>query len=117
MCKWFDLSEAEWSLITLPFNLIGIAFIFIGLQRNHLSSKEMEKYKTPHSFEKTTKLVDKGVFNYTRNQMYLGMTSGLIGIALLFQNIFGFISPLTFFLIMEFKFIPYENKKLMEEIG
>ena len=49
--------------------------------------------------------------------MYLGGVLFLTGLALLLQNVMAFISPVLFFLIMNFMFIPYEEQKMLKEHG
>ena len=58
-----------------------------------------------------------GYFRFTRNPMYLGITMGLAGVALLTGNIFNFLFPTTYAVLMEIFFIRPEEKLLEERFG
>jgi len=60
-------------------------------------------------------MVAEGTYKFTRNPMYLGVTIALLGAAIFFGNALSFLSPLIFFLIMNYYFVPREEK-LMENI-
>jgi len=49
--------------------------------------------------------------------MYLGMTSVLLGVALLHGSLIGFLCPILFIIIMEKVFIPTEEKNLDNAFG
>jgi len=72
---------------------------------------------TKEDFSESKTVVVGGPYKYSRNPMYAGMIIFLIGLVILFENILGFISPVLFFLIMEFMFIPFEEKKMEKELG
>jgi protein-S-isoprenylcysteine O-methyltransferase Ste14 len=108
---------AQYNIIPFPFNWLGLGLFLGGLLLNFLATREFEKYYTPHSFAPSTALVRSGVFSFSRNPIYLGMILGLGGIAILFQNPFSLLAPILFYLVVEFKFIPFEEKKMATEIG
>ena len=65
----------------------------------------------------TTTLITGDVYRLTRNPMYLGIVLMILGVALSTGSVFLYLAALTFFLIIEFVFCPYEEKKLESSIG
>ena len=107
----------HYSAITPPYNWFGILFLCLGAYLNIGAERIMKQHGTPHKFEKSVRVVQEGVFTISRNPMYLGMTLILIGFALISKNVATFISPLGFFLSMNILFIPYEERKMTQELG
>lgn len=62
-------------------------------------------------------LVTEGVYRFTRNPMYLGMTSILLGVALAVGSVAFYLVPLLFFVVMQIYFCPYEEQKLASIFG
>lgn len=72
-----------------------------------------QKYKTPvKPAEIPTAVVTAGPYRFTRNPMYLGFVLMLLGTAFLMGTPPMFLAPLTFFLILNSTFIPYEEAKM-----
>jgi protein-S-isoprenylcysteine O-methyltransferase Ste14 len=105
------------NMISFPFNWLGLILVIGGVALTASATREFEKYNTPHNFNTSTTLVTSGVYKFSRNPIYLGMILGLVGVAILFQNLFSFLAPILFFLIIEFRFIPFEEEKMAVEIG
>ena len=89
---------------------IGIYFIV-------KSSYSLKKQNTPDNFRISTAVVETGLYKYSRNPMYLGALIFLIGLSVLFGNLISFISPVLFFIIINWMFIPYEEEKMEKEMG
>jgi protein-S-isoprenylcysteine O-methyltransferase Ste14 len=77
----------------------------------------LKKFETTHKFDTPVALVTGGVYTKTRNPMYLGMSLFLLGFAICFGNLFGLLTPVIFILIVNFKFIPFEEKMMEEKFG
>jgi protein-S-isoprenylcysteine O-methyltransferase Ste14 len=107
----------QYNIIPFPFNWLGVVPLLVGFLLISLARNELERYDTPHNFSPSTILVKSGAFNFSRNPMYLGMTLVLVGTAILIQNPFSLLAPIFFFLVIELKFIPFEEGKMAEEIG
>jgi len=105
------------NLINSPYNLLGIFPIIFGFYLIARAYYIFKMYKTPEKFEKSTYLVTSDIYKYSRNPMYLGAIIFLIGLAVLCKNLIGFLSPIFLFLILNFVFIPYEEKKTARELG
>ena len=65
----------------------------------------------------TTTLITGDVYRLTRNPMYLGVVLMLLGVAIGTGGLPFYIAALTFFLIIEFAFCPYEEAKLEQCYG
>jgi len=77
----------------------------------------MKSYRTAHNFDKSTTVIEKSFFSFSRNPMYLGMILILIGMSIWMNNAWTLLAPIFFFLVMQFKFIPFEEKKMEQELG
>lgn len=60
-------------------------------------------------------LVTRGPFRFTRNPMYLGMVTALVGVAIMIGTLPMFIAALAHFLMMNFVFIPFEEEKMQRQ--
>ena len=83
-----------------------------------LSTNLFKKSGTPKSpFKKPKAIVTSGPYRFTRNPMYLGVTTTSLGIATLFGTLIVFLAPLFFFLTINATFIPREEKLLRQIFG
>ena len=64
-----------------------------------------------------SKLVTLGAYLWTRNPMYLGVLTTLIGFALFMGTLPFFLVPWLFFLTVNRVHIPYEETKLIRQFG
>lgn len=105
-------------LISSPINYIGIVFIVFGAIINLWADKIFKKYNTTvKPDEKPAKLIDCGPFRISRHPMYLGMTSILLGTAVLLGSLIAFIFPVIFFFIIHYQYISKEEKMMEDEFG
>ncbi|WP_024955082.1 methyltransferase family protein [Sulfurospirillum arcachonense] len=95
---------------SIPIMCIGIYFIVA-------SYFLFQKKDTTVLYNKSTSVVADGLYKISRNPMYLGFLLVLIGFSLLSENLISFISPILFFLVIHWMFIPYEEEKMEEEMG
>jgi len=110
-CKQFNIIE-------FPLNIIfGMPLLILGIYLIIISHFLLEKNNTPEKFQKTTYLVKGGIYKYSRNPMYLGFVILLFGISFVLGNLISFISPVFFFVVINWMFIPYEEEKMKVEIG
>ena len=101
----------------LPLLFLAAGFIII-----FLANKKFKKYETtvnPLKPEMSTTLVTEGIFKYTRNPMYLGLTLILLAACFYFNSFLGIIIyfPLFVCYITIFQILPEEDalKKLYNE--
>lgn len=103
-----------YSLIKFPFNLIGILPFAYGFKVLRRASKLFETKKTTFRLETSRELVIEGDFKYSRNPMYLGSLILIIGLSVFIGSSIGLLSPILFFMTINFLVIPREEK-LMEQ--
>jgi len=105
-------------IIFPPHNYVGIVLILFGVIINVWADalfKKNEINVKPH--EVPVKLLVSGPFRMSRHPMYLGMTSILLGVAILLGSLVTFIFPMIFVVVMEIVFIPLEEKNLEKNFG
>ena len=95
-------------------NTLSLIFLIIGFVIIFSATKEFKKYDTtvnPMKPETSTSLVTSGIFKYTRNPMYLGLTSILLASCFYFSSLLGIIVyvPLFILYITVFQIIPEEE--------
>jgi len=102
----------------LKFTLTGSTVMGIGLGVVGLSSaimgvRQFKKAQTtpnPKEIDKATSLVTSGIYRYTRNPMYLGLTLILLGWALYLSHFLTFILiPIFMVYITRFQIQPEER--------
>jgi protein-S-isoprenylcysteine O-methyltransferase Ste14 len=62
-------------------------------------------------------LVTSGIYRLSRHPMYLGMILMLAGLATLVGTLPFYLAALTFYLVIETVFRPYEEAKLLDTFG
>jgi len=105
-------------LVPSPYRYMGVLLIAVGIWLN-LWADHLFRHKktTVKPFEHPAALVEKGPFLFTRNPMYLGMIILLAGAAITVGSVLSLISPVLFFVIARFHFIPAEEKAMEETFG
>ena len=102
--NYFEISAR----LFLVIPIILIASI-IGI----LALYDFHKHKTtfhPHTPEKTSKVVNTGVFGYSRNPMYIALVLILVALGVYIQNYTSFIIiPVFIWYITRFQIIPEER--------
>jgi protein-S-isoprenylcysteine O-methyltransferase Ste14 len=105
-------------ILHFPFTLIGILPVISGLFINLQANNILRQNKTSTDFfEKPTILVIDGSFRYSRNPLYLGGVIFSLGIAILLGSLISFIFPIILFLLLNFLYIPQEEKQLENIFG
>lgn len=101
------------------FYLIGL-FILLSSVVALASVWQFYREKTtidPQQLEKTTRLVTSGIFQFTRNPMYLSILFTLIAWALWLENLLAWIGvPIFIFLMNRFQ-IAREERFLEQKFG
>ena len=94
-------------------DILSYMCYFIGLCILILAVNSFNKQSTtvnPIKIENASSLVTSGVFEYSRNPMYLGMALILLGLALMFNMIGGILFTLLFTIyITKFQIKPEEE--------
>ena len=111
---WFP----QYRFIYGSYRIIGILIFILGLSKTFSSFYLFKKNKTPIlPGQKPTFVVMSGPYKFTRNPMYLGVTTALTGVAFYLGNLLAFVSPLIFFLATNFIYVPFEEKLLEKIFG
>ena len=103
--------------IPFPINCLGIVLIVVGTYLVLNPHFLFKKRGTPENFKPSTSVVKGGLFRYSRNPMYLGFVTLLVGVSWLIGILVGFLWPLFFFSVINWMFIPYEEEKMERECG
>lgn len=105
-------------IIPTPYAYAGAVLAVLGIAVTITGARTFRKAGTPVvPFEPSTVLVTHGLYRYTRNPMYLGLVSVLIGAAILFGSLGAWI-PIPFFIwIIRARFILGEERFLESIFG
>lgn len=68
-------------------------------------------------FTPASSLVTTGVFGFSRNPMYTGMVLGLIGVALMTNQLWPWLIVVAFTLVIRYRFIAREEIQMLETFG
>jgi len=100
------------------FYYAGVVLLLAGLATMIGCTRMFRKAETPvKPFERSTVLLTSGIYGYTRNPVYLGMLSMLLGFALMLGTLTPFLVPPVFFFIISEGFVRYEEPFLEEIFG
>ena len=107
-------------LFSLPISvdlssLLGLILILSGISLVFVSLRFMRKMKTTFIPDGTPEvLISSGPFKFSRNPIYLGMLTVLVGVAFLMSSLSAIIIAFVFGIIINFTWIAHEEKKLHE---
>jgi len=100
------------------WNLLGLIFIASGMTMNLIADKALHQSGTTvKPFQESSTLVTSGIFQISRNPMYLGMVSILTGIAILLASLSPFLVIFAFVVLITNSFIKIEEGMLAEKFG
>ena len=96
----------------------GYVWMASGVALSITSALQFRKIGTTAlPFGTPSQLITLGAYLWTRNPMYLGILTALIGVAIYKGTLFFFLVPWLFFLVINQIHIPYEEAKLNEIFG
>jgi protein-S-isoprenylcysteine O-methyltransferase Ste14 len=105
-------------IIGFPINLLGIVPIVFGGVLNIRADRLFKKRNTTvKPYQIPTVFLAEGPFSWCRHPMYLGMTAILVGAAIICGSITCFAGPVAFWLIIRSRFIPAEEKSMIDTFG
>lgn len=106
-------------LVYYPYNLIGLLFVSMGLMLAITGKKLFKKLNTNiMTFDEPTKLVTQGIYQYTRNPMYLGFAIAMLGFAILNGGtLSSLVLTLIFILVTDRWYIQYEEQMMRIKFG
>jgi protein-S-isoprenylcysteine O-methyltransferase Ste14 len=101
-------TSTESQLLGGPVILAGLALLVVAGGLFKRAGTDLVPFKN------VSALVTTGIYRYTRNPMYLGMTAVLLGTAITVGIATALAVPLLFMLIIQFRFILPEEAMLRE---
>lgn len=102
----------------VPATAGGLAWAAAGLALSASAVFQFLRAKTTAlPYGTPSQLVTLGAYLWTRNPMYLGLLTALIGLAFYMGTLPFWLVPPAFFLIINRYHIPYEEARLAEVFG
>jgi protein-S-isoprenylcysteine O-methyltransferase Ste14 len=112
--RW--LPVAVW--LPRPWSYLGALVLLGGISLLIWALALFRRAKTGLiPFSDATELVVAGPYRFTRNPMYLGMTSVLLGVALLLGTVTPLAAPAAFATIITLRFIVHEEVQMERTFG
>jgi protein-S-isoprenylcysteine O-methyltransferase Ste14 len=106
------------TFLSPPFTYCGFLIIGFGLVLILKSrSLFLKNATTLQPSEVPTVLVTSGPFRLSRNPVYLGMASILLGVAVVLGTLVALVFPVIFVALIEFFIIPGEERMLEKIFG
>ena len=115
LLTWYfgESSPQNLPLITFGLGLIGLGFL---LAFNSIARFVRAKTGVV-PFSESTTLITEGFYKYTRNPMYVGMNSFLLGLLIILNNPINFIFLIIFFFIVRNLFVIKEELQMEQTFG
>ena len=102
----------------LPLIIFGLGLIALGFLLAFNSIARFVRAKTGVvPFSESTTLITEGFYKYTRNPMYVGMNSFLLGLLIILNNPINFIFLIIFFFIVRNLFVIKEELQMEQTFG
>jgi protein-S-isoprenylcysteine O-methyltransferase Ste14 len=112
--RWLPIAQ----VLALPLRAGGLALLAGGTALALAGVGAFRRARTPIvPFEHSTALVTSGVYRYTRNPMYLGLTLVLAGTAVLLGSIGAFLPVPLFVWIIDRGYVRAEERFLEQIFG
>ena len=100
------------------WNLFGLIFLVAGVIMNLIADKAFHQAGTTvKPFEESSMLVTDGVFQISRNPMYMGFVLILAGIAILLRSLSPYLIVFAFVFLIDQTYIRVEEGMLAEKFG
>lgn len=112
--KWplRDLIPLPWAIPAGGVLMVaGVCMVIVVAMRFRRVDTEINTFGTPRVLQ------TDGMFAHTRNPIYLGMVTFLIGLAILLGSASAWFGPIVFFLVANHWYVPHEEKKAAEQFG
>jgi protein-S-isoprenylcysteine O-methyltransferase Ste14 len=105
-------------IVPQPYNWLGLLGLAGGFAVSFIAARQFERVGTNiKTFNDPTLFVTDGLFRWTRNPMYLGITLLLTGIAVLIGALSPFAGPILFALTADRWYIPFEEQAMQSKFG
>lgn len=105
-------------VIPPPLTWFGLVPLALGIFMSITAARAFARAGTPvRPFAESTALVTEGLFRISRNPMYLGMITTLIGVAILLGTATPFLPVPVFFFVLWHRFVQHEERILEGSFG
>jgi protein-S-isoprenylcysteine O-methyltransferase Ste14 len=105
-------------VVPSPWNWLGLAPLACGVLLNIVADQAFHRAGTTvKPYQESTTLITEGVFEISRNPMYLGFVLILVGIAIFLRSLSPFLVVPVFSYLMDRIFITVEEQMLTEKFG
>ncbi len=105
-------------IVPFPWSLSGAVPVAVGVVLNLVADRAFKiAGTTVRPFQESSALLTTGVFALTRNPMYLGFLSILLGLAILLGSLAPFAVALAFPVLADVLFIRHEERQMEETFG
>ncbi|MCX7711953.1 MAG: isoprenylcysteine carboxylmethyltransferase family protein [Clostridia bacterium] len=105
-------------VIPFPLNLSGIIVLILGGAVTVAGSNKFRRVGTTEmTFDEPGLLVQDGIYNITRNPMYLGFVLFLLGIWVIMGSLSPLVVVVCFAVITDRWYIRFEEEMLMKKFG
>jgi protein-S-isoprenylcysteine O-methyltransferase Ste14 len=93
--------------------VIGLLFVAVGAGVSSFAAAIFQARETTRKpWGEPTKFVEQPPFTWTRNPMYLGLATTLLGLAIFFSSIAMLLAPAVFFAVIDRMVIPREEETM-----
>jgi len=118
LCVAFHFSFPILFLIPSKWNLTGLIPLLFGIWINLAADQALKIAETTvKPYEESNALVQDGVYRFSRNPMYLGFVSILVGISVLLKSLSPYFVVFIFSVIVDQVFIKVEERMLKDKFG
>ena len=115
LVTWYFGESSQQNLLLI---LVGLGLIGLGVLLAFNSIARFVRAKTGVvPFSESTTLITEGFYKYTRNPMYVGMNSFLLGLMLILQNPLNIFFLIIFFFVVRNMFVLKEEVQMEETFG
>ena len=105
-------------VIPPSLNYVGGALIVLGVLIASVAARQFFKAETTiRPFETSSALVTRGCFRFTRNPMYLSMTTALVGTGIALGDVLPFVVIPVFVSVLYMRFIRHEEAMMEAAFG
>ena len=88
----------------------------IGISMAGAQQFRQHKNPIPHGYKVQT-IVQKGIYQFTRNPMYVGMVGAVGSLGLIVNSFWGFLFQAYLYTVLSYKVIPFEEEYLQVNFG
>ena len=98
--------------------VIGLLFVVFGVGMSSFAAALFQARETTRNpYGEPAAFVVQSPYTWTRNPMYLGLTTALFGLALFFSSIVMLAGPVVFFAVIDRIVIPREEETMERLFG